>query len=75
MKRTYRYKLRLGARIAFRVLVNGYTGNLGLINSSTFVTPSQKIRRGLKKAGELDIPKVFGADDLENLLKTGEVQK
>ena len=47
----------------------------GLINSSTFVTLPQKIRRGLKKAGELDIPKVFNADDLGNLPKTGEVQK
>ena len=47
----------------------------GLSNSSTFVTIFQNLRRGLKKAGELDIPKVYGAEGLENLLKTGEVQK
>ena len=41
----------------------------GLINSSTFVILSQNLRRGLKKAGELDIPKVYGAEGLKTFFR------
>ena len=29
----------------------------------------------LKKAGELDIPKVYGVEGFENFLETGEVEE
>ncbi|MEC9022098.1 MAG: hypothetical protein VX597_00665 [Pseudomonadota bacterium] len=47
----------------------------GLVASSIFVTLLQNLRQGLKKAGELDTPKIYVAEGLENLLETGEVEQ
>lgn len=75
MKRTYRHKLWLGARITLRVLINGHAGTLQSGYPLYLYDSLSKPQARLKKSWRVRHPKSYGVEGFENLLETGEVEQ